>query len=81
MRPNVADKGVITFDKLPVGTHIQLFTVNGELLEALNVTEQDHNRKEWWLTSNNTGDVSTGIYIYILEFETEKKIGKIAVIK
>ena len=81
VRPNVADKGVITFDKLPVGTHIQLFTANGELLEALNVTEQDHNRKEWWLTSNNTGDVSTGIYIYILEFETEKKIGKIAVIK
>ena len=81
VRPNVADKGVITFDKLPVGTRIQLFTANGELLEALNVTEQDHNRKEWWLTSNNTGDVSTGIYIYILEFETEKKIGKIAVIK
>ena len=81
VRPNVADKGVITFDKLPVGTHIQLFTANGELLETLSVTEQDHNRKEWWLTSNNTGDVSTGIYIYILEFETEKKIGKIAVIK
>ena len=81
VRPNAADKGVITFDKLPIGTHIQLFTANGELLEALDVTEQDHNRKEWWLTSNNTGDVSTGIYIYVLEFETERKIGKIAVIK
>ena len=81
VRPNVADKGVITFDRIPIGTRIQLFTAKGELLETLDVTEQDHNEKKWWLTSNNTADVSTGIYIYVLEFETEKKIGKIAVIK
>ena len=81
VRPNIADKGAITFDRLPIGTRIQLFTTNGELLETLDVTEQDRNRKQWWLTSNNTADVSTGIYIYVLEFETEKKIGKIAVIK
>ena len=81
VRPNVADKGTVTFDRLPVGTRIQLFTARGELLETLEVTDQDHNRKEWWLTSNNTADVSTGIYIYVLEFDTEKKIGKIAVIK
>ena len=81
VRPNRTDKGVITFDRLPVGTRIQLFDVRGVLLETLNVTEQDHNRKEWWLTSNNTADVSSGIYIYVLEFDTLKKIGKIAVIK
>ncbi|MCY3551196.1 MAG: S8 family serine peptidase [Candidatus Poribacteria bacterium] len=81
VRPNVADKGAITFDRLPVGTRIQLFNARGELLETLEVTDQDHNRKEWWLTSNNTADVSTGVYIYVLEFDTEKKVGKIAVIK
>ncbi|MXV73954.1 S8 family serine peptidase [Candidatus Poribacteria bacterium] len=81
VRPNVADKGVITFDRIPIGTRIQLFTAKGELLETLDVTEQDHNRKKWWLTSNNTADVSTGIYIYVLEFDSQKKIGKIAVIK
>ena len=81
VRPNVADKGAIIFDRLPIGTRIQLFTANGELLETLNVTEHDRNRKQWWLTSNNTADVSTGIYIYMLEFEAEKKVGKIAVIK
>ena len=81
VRPSIADKGAITFDRLPAGTRIQLFTVKGELLETLDVTDQDHNRKEWWLTSGNTADVSTGIYIYVLEFDTEKKIGKIAVIK
>ncbi len=81
VRPSIADKGTITFDRVPAGTRIQLFTVGGELLETLDVTDQDHNRKEWWLTSNNTADVSTGIYIYVLEFDTEKRIGKIAVIK
>ena len=81
VRPNVADKGMITFDRIPIGTRIQLFTAKGELLETLDVTEQDHNQKKWWLTSNNTADVSTGIYIYVLEFDTVKKIGKIAVIK
>ena len=81
VRPNTADKGVITFDRLPIGTRIQLFDARGALLETLNVTEQDHNRKEWWLTSNNTADVSSGIYIYVLEFDALKKIGKIAVIK
>ena len=81
VRPNVADKGAIIFDRLPIGTRIQLFTANGERLETLEVTEQDRNRKQWWLTSDNTVDISTGIYIYVLEFEAEKKIGKIAVIK
>ena len=81
VRPSVGDKGAITFDRLPAGTRIQLFTAGGELLETLEVTDQDHNRKEWWLTSNSTADVSTGIYIYVLEFDTEKKIGKVAVIK
>ena len=81
VRPNSSDKGAITFDRLPIGTQIQLFDARGELLETLNVTEQDRNRKEWWLTSNNTADVSSGIYIYVLEFDTLKKIGKIAVIK
>ncbi len=81
IRPNVSDKGAVTFDKVPIGTRIQFFTPKGELLENLNVTESDGNRKEWWLTNGSIGDIATGIYIYILEFETQKKVGKIAVIK
>ncbi len=81
VRPNVSDKGAVTFDKVPIGTRIQLFTPKGELLENLNVTESDGNSKKWWLTNGNIGDIATGVYIYILEFETQKKVGKIAVIK
>ena len=81
VRPHIADKAAITFDRVPIGTHIQLFTPKGELLENLSVSESDGNSKEWWLTNGNIGDVTTGIYIYILEFEAQKRIGKIAVIK
>ena len=79
--PTQSDKGVITFDNVPSGTRIQLFALDGSLLENLEVTESDGNRKQWWLTSNRTADVSPGVYIYILEFGTLKKAGKIAVIK
>lgn len=81
VRPNITDKGAITFDRVPTGTNIQLFTPKGELLENFNVTENDRNSKEWWLTNGSIGDVATGIYIYILEYDTQKKVGKIAVIK
>ena len=82
VHPNVADRGAITFDKVPAGTRIQLFTPVGERLVDMNVTEGDRNRKQWWLTNDgNLGDVASGIYIYIMEFEDLKKVGKIAVIK
>ncbi|MDE0482155.1 MAG: S8 family serine peptidase [Candidatus Poribacteria bacterium] len=81
VRPNASDKGAVTFDKVPTGTRIRLFTPKGELLENLNVTENDGNSKAWWLTNGSIGDIATGIYIYIMEFEAEKKVGKIAVIK
>ena len=81
VRPNLSDKGAITFDYVPVGTSIKLFTHRGELLENLNVTESDGNSKEWWLTNGGIGDIATGIYIYMLEYESHRKVGKIAVIK
>ena len=81
VRPNLSNKGAITFDYVPVGTSIKLFTQRGELLENLNVTESDGNSKMWWLTNGDIGDIATGIYIYLLEYESERKVGKIAVIK
>lgn len=81
IRPNGSDKGAITFDRVPIGTRIQLFTTKGDLLEELQVSENDGNSKDWWLTNGSIGDISAGIYIYILEYEEYKTVGKIAVIK
>ena len=81
VRPSLSDIGAITFEGVPIGTSIKLFTQKGELLENLNVTEGDGYSKKWWLTNDSIGDIATGIYIYMLEYETQRKIGKIAVIK
>lgn len=77
--PNVSDKGAITFDKVPIGTRIQIFAPTGHLIEEL--IAHNENRSQWWLTGKGGADVSSGIYIYVLEFENQKKVGKIAVIK
>ena len=77
--PNVSDKGAITFDKVPIGTRIQIFAPTGHLIEELSA--HNENRSHWWLTGKGGADVSSGIYIYVLEFENRKKVGKIAVIK
>ena len=77
--PNVADKGAITFDKIPIGTRIQIFAPTGYLIEDFST--HNENRSQWWLTSKGGADVASGIYIYVLEFENLKKVGKIAVVK
>ncbi len=81
VQPNLSDKGSITFDYVPVGTSIKLFTQCGDLLENLKVSESDGNSKEWWLTNGGIGDITAGIYIYMLEYESHRKVGKIGVIK
>ncbi len=81
VRPNEFHKGAVTFDRLPTGTTIEIYTPNGERLEILTVTEADRGRKEWLLLSNRMAEVASGIYIYAMEFGALKKIGKIAVIK
>ena len=77
--PNISDKGAITFDKVPIGTRIQIFAPTGHLIEDFSA--HNENRSQWWLTSKGGADVSSGIYIYVLEFENLKKVGKIAVVK
>ncbi len=81
VRPNQSDKGAVSFDNVPDGTLIQLFTSKGELLEKLNVTDSDRNKKVWWLTNGSIGDIASGTYIYILKFGTHTKVGKISVIR
>ena len=81
VRPNEFHKSAVTFNRLPIGATIEIYNPNGDLIEKLTVTESDRSRKEWLLLSNGTIEVTSGIYIYAMEFENRKKIGKIAVIK
>ena len=81
IRPNEFHKSVVTFDRLPTGTAIEIYNANGEYLDRLIVTPSDSGRAEWLLLNHLATEVTSGIYIYVMEFENLKKSGKIAIIK
>ena len=81
IRPNEFHKSAVTFDRLPTGTTIAIYNTNGERLDSLTVTTSDAGRAEWLLLNRVATEVTSGIYIYMMEFEDLKKTGKIAVLK
>ena len=81
IRPNEFHKSAVTFDRLPTGTTIEIYNANGERLDSLTVTTSDTGRAEWLLLNHVATEVTSGVYIYVMEFEDLKKTGKIAVIK
>ena len=81
VRPSEFHRGAVTFDRLPTGTMIEIYNPNGEHIDRLTVTPSDGSRAEWSLLNHLATEVTSGIYIYVMEFENLKKTGKIAVIK
>ncbi len=81
VRPSEFHKAAVTFDRLPTGTTIEIYDTNGERLDRLTVTTSDAGRTEWSLLNHVATEVTSGIYIYVMQFEELKKTGKIAVIK
>ena len=81
IRPNEFHKNAVMFDRLPTGTTIEIYNTNGERLDRLTVTTSDAGRTEWLLLNHVAIEVTSGIYIYVMEFENLKKTGKIAIIK
>ena len=81
VRPNEFHKSAVTFDKLPTDTTIEIYDVTGKIMDTLTVKPSDGGRVEWLILSNGTAEVTSGIYVYVMVFESVKKTGKIAVIK
>ncbi len=81
VRPSESHKSAVTFDRLPTGTIIEIYNTNGEQLDKLTVTASDSGGTEWLLLNQIATEVTSGIYIYVMEFEDLKKIGKIAIIR
>ena len=66
----------VTFDKLPIGTHIDIYDVSGKCIASFAKTERERDRKMW-----DISDISSGIYIYVLSSETDRRVGKLSVIR
>ena len=74
--PNPAECNEVTFDKLPIGTNIYIYDVAGNCIASFERTERERDKKVWDLSG-----ISSGIYIYVLESETDRRIGKLSVIR
>ncbi|MFA5975840.1 MAG: fibronectin type III domain-containing protein [Elusimicrobiota bacterium] len=75
---HAASSGV-TFDRLPAGSQVKLFTLSGRWAATLNETNQ---QAVWNLTNDNGKQVASGIYIYLVtDPQGNTKRGKLVVIR
>ena len=74
--PNPAAYDQVTFDKLPIGTHINIYDVSGNCIASFAETERGRDKKVWDISG-----ISSGIYIYVLSSEMDRRVGKLSVIR
>jgi subtilisin family serine protease len=72
-------KGV-KFYFLPSGAKVRIYDLSGNSVTTLKVMDSEH-EVIWYLDNAVNVDVSSGIYLYAIEFESKRKLGKIAVIR
>ena len=75
--PNpVEECNQVTFDRLPAGTNIYIYDVSGHCIASFTRTEHERDRRVWELFG-----ISSGVYIYVLSSEQDRRVGKFSVIR
>lgn len=70
----------ITFTQLPSPTTIRIYTLDGELVRTLNVT--DGSPTLVWDVKNGDGEaVASGVYLYRIQSSGSEKTGKLVIIR
>ena len=79
-RADLHQNAMITFDSLPVGSTIKLFTLSAHLVRTLPV---DSTGMAKWDRKNSSGDpVASGIYLYLIsDSQGHETKGKLAIIQ
>ncbi len=73
---------LVYFIHLPSVCTIRIFTLSGNLVQTLHHQSTLSNGQEPWnLVSQDGMDIAFGIYVYVVESQFGKKIGRFAVIK
>jgi hypothetical protein len=74
----------IMFINLPPVCKISIFTLTGDLVREIQHDEHSEfagtDSEEWDLISRNEQSVASGLYIYVVETENDKKIGKFVIL-
>ncbi len=74
--PNPAKCDQVTFDKLPAGIQIYIYDVSGKCIASFAKTERERDKKVW-----DVSGISSGIYIYVLSSEKDRRVGKLTIIR
>jgi hypothetical protein len=71
----------IRFTKLPAKCNVSIFTITGELITKI-AHENETDSNEWWdLRTVNNQEIGPGLYLYAVETETEKHVGKFVIVR
>ncbi len=70
----------IVFQNLPPACKISIFTITGDHIISIDHTDGTM-QEEWNLVSRNRQSVKTGLYIYVVETEDAKKVGKFVILR
>jgi hypothetical protein len=71
----------IQFVNVPNPCTIRIYTIRGDLVKTINVSENDGAIKSWFQDTDFGQYVQSGVYIYHLDSKIGKKIGKFAIIR
>jgi hypothetical protein len=78
-RSDIHPHEFITFDRLPTGSTVKIFTLAGHLVKTLDVPANEVH----WDRTNSAGDlVASGVYLYVVkDNHGSETTGKIAIIR
>ncbi|MFA4858753.1 MAG: Ig-like domain-containing protein [Candidatus Margulisiibacteriota bacterium] len=71
---------VITFTNLPSICTIKIYTIAGNLLKTITVSSSSGSAT-WDAKTDFGGNCASGVYIYLIESATDKKLGKLIIIR
>ena len=71
----------LRFINLPSSCLITIYTISGEIVYSFSHDNQNDGNAWWDLRTINNQEVSPGLYIFTVETEHDKYIGKFAVIR
>lgn len=78
------DKGhtKITFTKLTDVSRIRIYTISGELVKTIEKTDTTTDEYVWTpVVNENNEELFSGVYVYYIDKDTERRSGKLVIIK
>jgi hypothetical protein len=71
-------ESIIRFINLPPACKITILTITGDIVQTIDHSDGTDS-ESWDLLSKNTQSVVSGLYLYIVETQSDKKIGKFVI--